>query len=205
MAHARWTTTLAAVFALAAAPRALAQAPAEEPAPAPAAPSAPAAQVEARAAASAPSRFSVRVATGLAVARGAANVSVGGGFDVAPRFNVGLEVEYSPWFDYLAGKASPGTLNAYATAALRWHASAHFEVRTGIFLGLSVLLFDTPGALGGSAGIILGTNVLRATAKITERLAFEISPDAVLVVPSLRGVPLVYPQFRLTAAIRFSL
>lgn len=175
-------------------------APAPAPAPTPAAQEQPAA-----AAADSPSRFSLRLATGLAVGRGAGNISLGAGFDVLPRFSLGVEVEYSPWFDYLGGKVAPGTINAYLTAALRWHASGGFEVRTGIFGGLSLLVFDTPGAYAGSVGIVVGTNVLRATVKLAERLAFEISPDAVLVVPSVRGVPLVYPQFRLTGALRFSL
>lgn len=163
---------------------------AEEQAPAPPTPAA------------APGRFSLRVATGIGVARGAANVSVGSGFDFTPRFNAGVEFEYSPWFDYLGGKAAPGTINAYLTASFRWLGTAAFEVRTGIFLGGSLLLFDTPGARGGSVGVILGTNVLRAQVRLSERWWFEISPDAVLVAPSLRGVPLVYPQFRLTGAMR---
>jgi hypothetical protein len=163
------------------------------------------AKVEQPAPAAAPSRFSLRVATGIGVARGAANVSVGSGFDFHPRFNAGVEFEYSPWFDYLGGKAAPGTFNAYLTASFRWFGTPAFEVRTGILLGGSLLLFDTPGARGGSVGVILGTNVLRAAVKLSNRWWFEISPDAVLVAPSLRGVPLVYPQFRLTAAMRVML
>jgi hypothetical protein len=152
-----------------------------------------------------PSRVSLRVATGVAVDRGGANASVAAGFDLSPRFNLGLEAEYNPWFDYLAGKASPGSINAYLTASFRWFGTATFEVRTGLMAGASVLLFDAPGARAGSVGIFLGTAVLRASARISEKVWFEISPDAVLAVPSLRGVPLVYGQMRLTAAIRFSL
>ena len=152
-----------------------------------------------------PSRLTLHLAAGLAVSRGAGNVSVGVGFAVSERFSIGLDAEYSPWFDYLGGKASPGTFNLYADGSYRWFGTDRYEVRTALFAGLSVLLFTTPGAPAGSAGIILGTNVLRAVVRISPRVAFEISPDAVLVVPSLRGVPLVYPQFRLTAGMRFGL
>jgi hypothetical protein len=151
------------------------------------------------------SRFSLRVGTGLAVARGGGSLSFGAGFDVTPRFNLGIEAEYSPWFDYLAGKASAGTVDAYATASIRWFGAGAFEVRSGLMLGTSVLLFDTPGAPAGSVGILLGANVLRVSAKVSEKVIFELSPDAVLSVPSLRGVPLVYSQFRLSAGIRFGL
>jgi hypothetical protein len=154
---------------------------------------------------SAASRVSLRVGTGLAVARGGAVISGGAGFDVTSRFNLGVEAEYSPWFDYLAGKASLGTASAYATASFRWFGMGAFGVRSGLMAGASVLLFDTPGAPAGSVGILLGANVLRVEARLAERVTFELSPDVVLLVPSLKGVPLVYSQFRLSAGIRFTL
>ncbi len=190
---------------------------AEAPAPPPAEPQAsvplsseppakPAPTVAARAKpAAGPGRVSLIIATGIGVARGAANVSFGLGIDLGARFNLGAAVEYSPWFDYLGGKAAPGTVNAYLTASFRWLGTPTFELRTAIFAGGSVLLFDTPGAPGGSMGVIIGANVLRAAVRLSDRWTFEISPDAVLVAPSLRGVPLVYPQFRLTGAMRVAL
>jgi hypothetical protein len=151
------------------------------------------------------SRISITSSTGLAVSRGGMAITLGGGYDVTSRLNLGVAAEYSPWFDYLAGKASPGTANAYATASFRWFGVGAFELRSGLMAGASVLLFDTPGAPAGSVGILLGANVLRVGAKLSEHVAFELSPDVVLAVPSLRGVPLVYSQFRLTAGLRFTL
>lgn len=149
------------------------------------------------------SRFKLRLLSGVSVDRGAASVAAGFSVDLGARWSVGLELEYSPWFDVLAGTFSAGTANGYGTVTFRWATLGRFELRTELHAGASVLLFDTPGASAGSVGVVIGASPLRAAVRIGPRVDFEISPEVVLVAPSLRGMPLVYRQYRLMAGFRF--
>lgn len=150
-------------------------------------------------------RFKLHLLTGLSVDRGAASVSTGATVDLGTRWALGLELEYSPWFDVMAGTFAPGTASAQGTLSFRWATLGRFELRTSVHGGMSVLLFDAPGAPAGSVGVVLGASPLRVAIQVGPRVAFELVPEVVLSAPSLKGMPLVYRQYRLSAGFRFGL
>jgi hypothetical protein len=151
------------------------------------------------------SAVSLHFGSGISIDRGAANLTVGGALKLSRRLSLGLDLEYSPWFDVLSGTASIGTVNAYATLSVTWATFGVLEVRSAFEAGASLLLFNAPGARAGSVGVLVGLSPLRIDVQLSPRLQLELSPEIFIAAPSLRGIPLAYRQYRACIGMRWSL
>jgi hypothetical protein len=136
------------------------------------------------------------------VDRGSAALGVGARFNLTARWELGTTLELNPWFDVVSGRASWGSINAYATASWRWASVEDIDVRSTVGAGASCLLYQTVGAGPGSVGPFFEAGPLSVV--FPARWGrFEVRPELCLDVPSLRGVPLVYPQYRLSFGVSF--
>lgn len=140
---------------------------------------------------------------GLSVDRGAGVLAVGLRLPLPGRFELFTDVELNPWFDLLAGKLTWGALNAALGASLRWATVGAVELRTGVGVGFSLLLHDTVSAQAGAVGPFVELSVINVLFQGPGSSRFELRPDAVLTIPSLRGIPLVYHQYRMVLTLRF--
>lgn len=141
-------------------------------------------------------------AAGASIDRGAAVAALGTSVSLS-RVTLGVDVEYGPWFDIATGSIAPGALSVYGSVGFAWFESPRVTLSSVVQVGASALLFAMPGAARGSIGLHLGAAPVRVSLPISNRLAIELSPEAVLVAPSLRGVPLTYHQYRFTVGFRF--
>jgi hypothetical protein len=153
----------------------------------------------------APERFSLHASAGASIDRGGGNLSLGGGLALGPRVRVLADVELNPWLDTLSGHLAPGALSGYGSFVWRWVDLGKVELSSSISLGASVLLFRTAGADAGSFGLFAGASMLRLGVRVTDGLVLELVPEAVVAVPSLKGVPLAYRQYRASLGLRWDL
>ncbi|MEZ4410566.1 MAG: hypothetical protein R3A52_29405 [Polyangiales bacterium] len=135
---------------------------------------------------------------------GAFAVTLGGHWRASSRVTVGLSAEFNPWFSLVAGRVQAGVVNVYATGAYTWRQFEGLRLQTSVHLGASVLLLDLVGADAGSVGPFVGGNILGLSVELSERLRLVVEPASVCVpVPHLRGVPLLYPQYRFTIGLEW--
>ena len=94
-------------------------------------------------------------------------------------------------------------MNIYGTAMVRFPlAYENFNLRSSVSLGTSYLLSNLYGAPSGSLGLYGGVSFLGIEWKLSRALYLIINPlGAVLPVPQLKGVPLMYPQYRFTLGL----
>jgi hypothetical protein len=171
-----------------------------------AAPAARAEPAEVEAEADAPTqRFSLHAAIGASIDRGGGSLAVGGGLAWGPHAQVRVDLELNPWLDTLSGHLVPGALSAYASFVWVWVALGRVELASSVSLGASALLFQAVGAEAGSFGLFAGASMMRVGIRLSDRLTLELTPEAVVAVPSLKGVPLAYRQYRATAGLRWEL
>jgi hypothetical protein len=117
---------------------------------------------------------------------------------------VGADAEWNPWFAINgASKIRAGAFNAYATAILRVPLAAErFDLRTTFDLGTSVLLIDLYGAPRGSTGLFFGFDPLGVEWALSRHVHLILDPlGYALPVPQLHGVPLAFPQYRVTLGL----
>ncbi len=148
-------------------------------------------------------RLRPAVSLGVSAERGAGVVAVGLRLPLQGRFELYGDVEFNPWFDALAGKVSAGALNSVVGATVRWASVGAVELRSGLGLGVSVLLHDTVAARAGAIGPFAQLGIINVLIPGPGSTRFELRPDAVLSIPSVRGVPLVYHQYRMVLSMRF--
>ena len=100
----------------------------------------------------------------------------------------------------LVGK---GVVNVYGAAILRFPlAYESFNLRATVNLGASYLLMDLFGAPAGSLGIYAGVSPAGLEWKLSRAFILIINPLCIaLPVPQLRGVPLTYPQYRMSIGL----
>ena len=152
-----------------------------------------------------PQHFSVHAAIGASIDRGGGNLTLGGGLALGPHVRLRADVELNPWLDTVSGHLAPGALSVYGTFMWRWFELGRIELLSSISVGGSALLFRTPGAEPGSLGLFAGASMVRVGIRLGDRLTLELTPEAVVAVPSLKGVPLAYRQYRATAGLRWDL
>ncbi len=150
-----------------------------------------------------PKRFSVHAGLGASIDRGGGNITVGGGVAIGPHIRIRADLELNPWLDTLSGRLAPGALSAYGSFMWCWIAVGRVELCSSVSVGASALLFRTTGAEAGSFGLFAGASMVRVGFRLGERLTLEFNPEAVVAVPSLKGVPLAYRQYRATAGLRW--
>lgn len=148
-------------------------------------------------------RFSLHAAVGASIDRGGGTLAVGGGVALGPHVRLRADLELNPWLDTVSGRMAPGALSAYGTFMWCWTEVGRVELSSSVSVGASALLFNTTGAEAGSFGLFAGVSMVRVGIRLSDRLAFEFNPEAVVAVPSLKGVPLAYRQYRATAGLRW--
>jgi hypothetical protein len=136
----------------------------------------------------------------------ALEASLAGRFRIDPRWLVGLDVEYNPWFSVLGpGGVKPGALNVYATGIRRWPIhSEKFDLRTSAHAGTSTILFDLYGVPKGSTGVYVGVSLLAIEWKVARAWSLVFEPsDIAFPVPQLRATPFGYLQYRFTFGVQW--
>jgi hypothetical protein len=129
--------------------------------------------------------------------------AVGARLRVSKAWTFGLDGEWNPWIAYNGTTVRRGTINVYGTAMLRFPlAYENFNVRVAASLGASYLLTDLYGAPSGIVGLFVGANPLGLEWKLSRVFYLIINPIGVAMpVPQLKGVPLLYPQYRSTVGL----
>jgi hypothetical protein len=129
--------------------------------------------------------------------------TVGGRMRLSKHWTFGIDGEWNPWLALNGTPIRRGVINAYGTIILRFPlAYEKFNLRTSVNLGTSYLLSNFYGAPSGSTGVYLGTSPLSLEWKLSRAFYLIINPlNFALPVPQLKGVPLLYPQYRSTIGI----
>jgi hypothetical protein len=129
--------------------------------------------------------------------------TVGGRLRLSKHWTFGIDGEWNPWLALNGTPIRRGVINVYGTAMLRFPlAYEKFNLRTSANLGTSYLLSNFYGAPPGSTGIYLGISPLGLEWKLSRIFYLIINPlNIALPVPQLKGVPLLYPQYRSTIGI----
>jgi hypothetical protein len=125
---------------------------------------------------------------------------------VSTNWTFGWDAEWNPWVSfYGANRIRPGVANTYGTIILRLPlAYEHFNLRTTVNLGVSYLLFDLYGASKGSVGLYGAISPLGVEWKVSRLFFLVINPLSISVpAPQLGGVPLTYPQYRVSVGLEF--
>ncbi len=122
---------------------------------------------------------------------------------ISKAWTVGLDGEWNPWIAFNGSAVRKGAVNIYGTAILRFPlAYENFNLRVSGSLGTSYLLTNFYGAPSGSIGLYLGANPLGIEWKLSRIFYLIINPIGfALPVPQLKGVPLLYPQYRGTIGL----
>lgn len=123
---------------------------------------------------------------------------LGGRFRLSERWTVGLDGEINGWYGVHTKAFRTGAFNGYLTAILRFPLRfASVNLRTTAQAGTSVMLIDLYGAPRGSVGFFLGLVPLGLEYKVASHLYLVLDALGVaLPVPSLKGAPFAYPQYR---------
>jgi hypothetical protein len=161
-------------------------------------------QAQAEAPSPAPLGSTVHAGIGASFDRAGGSVFFGAEHALGKRLSVGVTLELSPWADLLTGSVTLGTFNFSASGRFHWIRTADVEVSTVLGVGGSLLLFNTVSAPAGSFGPFLSLGVLDVTVPLREGWALVVSPQMAVSIPQLRGIPLIYRQYRVQAAIRWS-
>jgi len=133
-------------------------------------------------------------------------------------FNLGIEgglrleeygilgkVDLNPWFNSqdLKGSLKPGVLNVGVGGEYRYF---NERCRSAVFVGPSILLFDTALDTKGTTGFFLDIITVSLRWPLGDVVTMRFDPATVhLVVPVLSGIPLISLQYRHTVAVEWSL
>jgi hypothetical protein len=122
------------------------------------------------------------------------------------RWIFGLDAEWNPWIGH-ATTIKPGVANLYATGILQLPlAYENFNLRSSLSLGGSRLLMYLYGAPNGSTGFFADVNFLGLAWKASRSFYLIINPVNIAIpIPQLKGVPLMYPQYRFTVGLEMYL
>ena len=122
---------------------------------------------------------------------------------VSNHWTFGLDGEWNPWLALNGTPIRRGVVNVYGTAILRFPlAYENFNLRSTLNLGTSYLLNSFYGAPQGSMGIYLGVSPLGLEYKLSKIFYLIVNPlNVALPAPQLKGVPLVYPQYRTSVGL----
>jgi hypothetical protein len=144
---------------------------------------------------------------GGSVNSSAAAGTLGARLRLSRHWMVGVSGEWNPWIALNGAPFRAGVFNAYGSAILRLPlAYENFNLRTTVSLGASYLLTTLYGAGAGTIGLYGGLSPLGLEWKLSKVFFLIIEPlNLALPVPQLRGVPLAYPQYRLSIGLEVSL
>jgi hypothetical protein len=129
--------------------------------------------------------------------------TIGARLRVSRHWTFGLDAEWNPWVAYVESSVRSGVFNLYGTAMLRFPlAYEKFNLRVTASAGTSYLLMNLYGAPSGSLGVYVGGSPLGLEWKLSRRFYLIINPINIsLPVPQLKGVPLIYQEYRTTIGL----
>ena len=139
---------------------------------------------------------------GVSIDRGAGVLSVGARRPIPGRVEFSADLEFNPWFDLLAGKASLGSLNAGLGLSVRWLTLGPVELRSGVGLGASLLLHDTVSAQAGTIGPFVQASILNVLFPGPGNTRLRAAARRGAHRSLARGIPLAYHQYRLVLGLR---
>lgn len=118
---------------------------------------------------------------------------------------VGFDAEWNPWLAITPGKLRAGTVNAYITMIRRFHLRDEaVNIRSGVALGGSYMLFDLVGAPAGSFGPYFGLSLLGVEWKVARGFYLTFDPTYIAFpIPHITGVPFGYLQYRALVGLEF--
>lgn len=136
---------------------------------------------------------------------GALAATIGARLRLGRNWILGLDGEWNPWVAYAGQGVRAGVANLYASAIFEFPlADNRLNLRSTASVGTSRLLMDLYGAPSGSTGLYLGMSFLGIDWKLSRRVYLIADPLGIsLPMPQLRGVPLVYWQYRTSFGIEF--
>jgi hypothetical protein len=149
--------------------------------------------------------FFGRVATGASYDNAAFSGGLGMRYQLSRKWMLGLDAEWNPYFATTPGELRSGSGNAYFSLIRRYQ--LRFEsvnIRTTASLGAAMLLFDLVGADKYSVGPFFGISFLGVEWKVARGFYVTLDPTYIaLPVPSLKGVPFMYAQYRFLLGVEF--
>ena len=152
------------------------------------------------------SPFAARGAISASIDEAGAALAAGGRYALSPRWLLGLDAEWNPWWSLKTWRARAGVLNVYATFVWRSPVSTLLALRVTAHAGISTLLFDMHGAPSGSVGPYLGLSLLGLEVALASKIALVLEPaDVVITIPHLTGIPYIRRQYRATVALELRL
>jgi hypothetical protein len=126
-------------------------------------------------------------------------------YEPLPWLIVGVGGEYERWFSLSSGADADGVANIYGTATFVYGAIGPVEIRSTIYVGVSILLFDLVGADRGSVGPFLGISPVGIGLRATRSLRVFIDPGGFFVeIPQLAGIPLIRRTHRFVVGLHWT-
>lgn len=149
--------------------------------------------------------FFGRVATGASYDNAAFSGGLGMRYQLSRKWMLGLDAEWNPYFATSPGKLRSGSGNAYLSLIRRFQLRYEsVNIRTTASLGASMLLFDLVGAEKYSVGPFFGVSFLGVEWKVARGFYVTLDPTYIAIpVPSLKGVPFMYAQYRFLLGVEF--
>src|SRR6185295_12276612 len=142
---------------------------------------------------------------GGSFARGAAVGSVGLRYRLGEKWIVGLSGAWNPWITTAPVEMKAGVVEFYVSGIRRFPMKYdRVNLRTSLHVGTSTLLFDVYGAPKNSTGLFIAGSILGLDYDLGNSLRLVIDPaEMAVAIPSLRGIPLWYEQFRFMIGLQY--
>lgn len=149
--------------------------------------------------------FFGRVAIGASYDNAALSGGLGTRYQLSRKWMLGLDAEWNPYIATSPGKLRSGSGNAYLSLIRRFQLRYEsVNIRTTASLGASMLLFDLVGADKYSVGPFFGVSFLGVEWKVARGFYVTLDPTYIAIpVPSLKGVPFMYAQYRFLLGLEF--
>jgi hypothetical protein len=119
------------------------------------------------------------------------------------QWGVALGVEYNPFLSFDRGiDGTHGVLNVVPSLTLHYQITQRLSMRFEARIGMSVLLFNSPGYNIGTVGLFLGARVLGLDWRIRENLYLIVEPiDVGIPIFKVDKFPFFYRQWRSGAGL----
>jgi hypothetical protein len=149
--------------------------------------------------------FFGRVAIGASYDNAALSGGLGTRYQFSRKWMLGLDAEWNPYIATSPGRLRTGSGNAYLSLIRRFQLRYEsVNIRTTASLGASMLLFDLVGADKYSVGPFFGVSFLGVEWKVARGVYVTLDPTYIAIpVPSLKGVPFMYAQYRFLLGLEF--
>jgi hypothetical protein len=149
--------------------------------------------------------FFGRLAVGASYDNAALSGGLGMRYQLSRKWMLGIDGEWNPYIATSPGRLRTGSGNAYLSVVRRFQLRYEsVNIRTTASLGASMLLFDLVGADKYSVGPFFGLSFLGVEWKVARGVYVTLDPTYIAIpVPSLKGVPFMYAQYRFLLGLEF--